>query len=73
MQRDTTKLLKSNGFIVQTETKYEGFSVKSVELSVKKRNVNHSFYLGILKYVFVAATVLTLFLYFRIVRTLLIY
>jgi len=55
---------KYNGFTVALEKSYKNYEVQSAEFSIKKRNTNHSFYLGILKYIFVSATFLTLFLFF---------
>lgn len=65
---DTARLLKFNGFRIEYLQKQNDYTINSISFSLKQRNFDHTFSLNILKYFFVSSTIVTLILYFRIIK-----
>jgi hypothetical protein len=56
-----------NGFAIQVEKQQKDFSIRNIEFNLKKRNIDHTFSLSVLKYFFLSASILATVLYYRIV------
>jgi len=65
LKGDVEDYFKFNGFNIRIEKSQIDYTIKGVEFNLKQRNVDHSYCLSILKYMFLAATVISILLYYK--------
>lgn len=65
MKGNVEDILQNNLFHVLIDKKQQNYEIQEVEMIIKKRNLEHTKSLTLMKYVFFFATLITTFLYYK--------